>query len=217
MHVGIIADGNGRWAERRGLPRVEGHEAGAANISKVVDALEGKVDYLTLFGFSTENWNRPKEEVDALFGIMERYLVGPLGDMYLDKGMRFHHFGSREGLPEGLLRALDKLRIQTRNNGNMHIGFCLNYGSRFEIEAAARLWKNHENFSFRDCLNSHMFPDVDLIVRTGGEQRLSNFLLYQSAYAEIYFTQTLFPDLDKEELDIVLAWYKSRKRTFGKV
>ena len=213
VNIGIIADGNGRWAESRGLPRVRGHEAGAENIKGIIACLKGKADYLTLYGFSTENWNRSREEVNHLFRIMEEHVNGVLLEWCIENGIRLYHFGSRDRLPEGLLNAMDRARMLTSRNRKMHVGFCLDYGAREEIENAARLYDG--NLRFQDYLYTYSFPDVDLIIRTGGEHRLSNFLLYQSAYAEIYFTDTLFPDLGEKELMRILDWFKSRRRTFG--
>ena len=214
MNIGIIADGNGRWAEKRGLSRVKGHEAGAENIKRVVGYLKGKTEYLTLYGFSTENWNRSQEEIAHLFRLMIERVDGDLLKWCLDEGIRLYHFGRRDKLPESLLCAIDRAVILTSRNGEMHVGFCLDYGSRDEIENAARWYGGTGNF--HNYLYTCTFPDVDLVIRTGGEHRLSNFLLYQSAYAEIYFTETLFPDLGEKELEYILSWFQSRKRTYGR-
>lgn len=210
MHLGIIADGNGRWAEKRNLPRWEGHEAGASNVKEIVEVLKGRVEYLTLFGFSTENWNRSTNEVRHLFRIMEQYVDGPYLDYCLGHNIRIYHFGRKDRIPQSLKNAIDKAVELTKGNNSMHIGFCLDYGSREELTNAA------SRGSIENYLYTNPFPDVDLIIRTGGEHRLSNFLLWQSAYAEIYFSDTLFPDLNKEELDGVLSWFKSRERKFGR-
>lgn len=213
MNVGIVADGNGRWAERRGLPRTVGHGVGTSSVERVVFYLKGKVTHLVLYGFSTENWNRPEAEVVFLFELMEESVRGRLLQRCLSEGVRLYHFGRRDRLPVSLLQAVDRAVSLTEDCKEMHVGLCLDYGARDEIERAAQ---KYSGGSFSSYLDTWSFPDVDLIIRTGGEHRLSNFLLYQSAYAELYFTDTLFPDLAGEELERILSWYGSRVRKFGR-
>ncbi len=212
MNIGIVADGNGRWAEQKGLSRAAGHQAGADNVEEVVSYLNGKTDYLILYGFSTENWSRPKEEVDGLFRIMKDNVDGKLLVRCMREGIRLYRFGRRDRLSSDFLKAIDYAIAFTSMNKSMQVGFCLDYGAKDEIVSAALRYSGGD---FSSYLATYPFPDVDLIIRTGGEHRLSNFLLYQSAYAEIYFTDTLFPDLGEEELKSILDWFSLRTRTFG--
>lgn len=214
--VAIVADGNGRWATARGLPRIEGHRAGAENIENIVKYLLNKgIGYVILYGFSTENWGRSGEEIAGLFGIIEEYL----GDAKFIKrciknGVRIFHMGRRDRLPKSMMDVVDRLAILTEDNEKINVGICLDYGSRDELEMAARSVRDFGG-KLADYLYSGDFPDVDLVIRTGGEKRLSNFMLYQSAYAELYFTDVYFPDLNAKELDKALDWYYTRVRTKG--
>jgi len=206
MHIGIIADGNGRWAERRGLPREKGHRVGADNVSTIASYLLDKTDYLSLYGFSTENWNRNPDEVQKLFDIMETCVNGRLLRWCEEHKVRLYHFGRRDRLPKKLLLGIDNAiaatRLATGRQTRLHVSLCLDYGYRDEVD--------------REAVTTTEFPDVDLIIRTGGEHRLSNFLLYQSAYAEIFFTKVLFPDLKGKTLHRILEWYHTRTRKFGR-
>ncbi|MBM4453571.1 MAG: isoprenyl transferase [Chloroflexi bacterium] len=223
-HVAIIMDGNGRWAQKRGLPRLEGHKQGGLNARRVVETfLEYRVPYLTLYAFSTENWNRPKEEVQGLFRLLEEKLDE--GDeVAREKKIRVRHLGNLEGLPQKIQKRIREAVEQTKNNTGMTLCLAFNYGGRDEIVQAARRMvsdklnvKKINETTFSKYLYSEDIPDPDLIIRTGGEMRLSNFLTWQSAYAEIYFTPVLWPDFDKKEIEKALATYSKRQRRFGHV
>jgi undecaprenyl diphosphate synthase len=201
MHIGIIADGNGRWASSKGYSREWGHRAGADNVPKIVKSLMGKTDYLSLYGFSTENWSRSQLEVTKLFEIMYTCVNGELLKFCESNNIRIYHFGRRDRLPFDLLASIDRATARTSQNTKMHVAMCLDYGYRDEVQ--------------REEITSLIFPDLDLVIRTGGEHRLSNFMLYQAAYAEIYFTRILFPDLNSQALRTILRWYNSRMRKFG--
>ena len=221
-HIAIIMDGNGRWANRRGLPRLVGHRRGADTAKQIVDILlDYGIPYVTLYAFSTENWSRPREEIDGLFQILEERL---------DEGVKFaresqirvRYLGKPDGLPR---RVQDKVRQAlelTQNGSRMTLNLAFNYGGRSEIvEAVRRLIldgipaEEINEAVFSQYLYTAGIPDPDIIIRTGGEMRLSNFLSWQSAYAEIYFTPVLWPDFDKKELDKALIAYSQRQRRFG--
>ena len=208
-HVAVIMDGNGRWAEARGLPRSKGHEAGERALFDVVEgALEAGVRYLSAYAFSTENWSRPEEEVDFLMGFNRRLLRQRRDDMN-ERNVRIRRIGRREGVPQDVLDEFDAAEEATHSNTRLDLMVCFNYGGRAEIEDAA------EKGSIPDNLYASDVPDVDLLIRTSGEMRLSNFLLWQSAYAELYFTETLWPDFKREALWEALKDFASRDRRFG--
>jgi len=221
-HVAIIMDGNGRWAKRRHLPRLAGHKEGADNARRVVEVfLEYGIPYLTIYAFSTENWRRPATEVQVLFRLLEEKL-GEGIRVAIEKGIRIRHLGKLDGLPPRVQGGIERAIELTRGNSRMTLSLAFNYGGRDEIvEAARRLML--ENISphnlDENLLSQHLYtsgiPDPDLIIRTGGEMRLSNFLTWQAAYAEIYFTPTAWPDFDQEEIDKALAAYSKRQRRFG--
>lgn len=221
-HVAIIMDGNGRWAEQRGLPRIAGHREGAKVAQQVVELfIKYQIPYLTLYAFSTENWNRPRDEVQALFQLLEEKLDEGIS-YAMEKGIRLYHLGKLDGLSARVREKIKKALDLTRDN--CQIGLCLafNYGGRDEIiQAVRRLVSENVPVSriseslFSQYLYSAGIPDPDLVIRTGGERRLSNFLTWQSAYAEIYFTPVLWPDLNKEEIDRALIDYSQRQRRFG--
>ncbi|MBM3172514.1 MAG: di-trans,poly-cis-decaprenylcistransferase [Chloroflexi bacterium] len=224
QHVAIIMDGNGRWAQQRGLSRLEGHKQGGLNARRVVETfIEYKVPYLTLYAFSTENWNRPREEVEGLFRLLEEKLDE--GDeVAREKKITVRHLGRLEGLPRKIQRRIEEAVEQTKRNTGMTLCLAFNYGGRDEIvQATQRMMsdkvdaKKITEATFRKYLYSEGIPDPDLIIRTGGEMRLSNFLTWQSAYAEIYFTPVLWPDFDKKEIEKALAAYSKRQRRFGQV
>ena len=223
-HIAIIMDGNGRWAKKRGLPRTAGHAAGAETFRKVATYCKDiGLDYLTVYAFSTENWKRPKEEVDAIMRLLEKYLGEAIEKMERD-GIRLQFFGDTSVLSprlRSLIRETDE--ITTRIRG-FQANICLNYGGRDEIVRAARLWAERVKAGkagelteegFSSLLYSSGIPDPELLIRPGGEQRLSNFLLWQSAYTEFYFTDTLWPDFDGAEIDRAIAAYQGRERRFG--
>ena len=220
-------DGNGRWAAKRGLPRPAGHKAGADNLRKIMDACRNRgIKYATFFAFSTENWKRPKEEVDALMRLFYDYLDE--ADRFTGKKARIMFLGSKEPFPEKLRERMIKLEKNSAGYDSMTIMFAMNYGGRDDIlYAAKRLAQlcadgditpyDIDEKTFSGMLYTGSAPDADLIIRSSGEQRLSNFLLWQSAYAEFYFTDTLWPDFNEKELKKALDSFASRSRRFGGV
>jgi undecaprenyl diphosphate synthase len=224
QHVGIIMDGNGRWAQEHGLPRIEGHRAGTENIRRVLQACgEFGIKVVTIYAFSTENWYRPREEVRGLMGILERVLETEVRNMH-EQGVKLRHIGELQGLPENLRAAVVDAIELTKNNDRLTLNVAFNYGGRSEIvRAVRRLLEEQVRPEEVDegLLGRYLYtaglPDPDLIIRTGGEMRLSNFLIWQSAYAEYYSTPTFWPDFDKEELDKALHAYAQRERRFGRL
>lgn len=223
-HIAIIMDGNGRWATERGLPRAAGHRAGAENIRRVIERFaEHDVRYVTLFAFSTENWNRPASEVSVIFQLIDRFLQRELDNMQRDN-VRIRHFGHLEQLPAALAVRVKEAVAVTRENDGLMLNICLSYGSRDEIVTAIQRIAEEgipaEEID-EEAVSSHLLtgglPDPDLVIRTAGEQRISNFLLWQSAYAELYFTSAYWPDFGREDVDLALAEYGRRKRKFGKL
>ena len=210
-HVAAIMDGNGRWAEQRGLRRSEGHEAGERALFDVVEgALEIGIRYLSAYAFSTENWTRPEDEVEFLMNFNRRLLRQRRDDMN-DRNVRIRRIGRRVPVPEDVLAEFDAAEELTRDNTRMDLLVCFNYGGRAELEDAAAAGSIPDNLYAPDV------PDVDLMIRTSGEIRVSNFLLWQSAYAELYFTETLWPDFDRHALADAVRDYAGRDRRFGGV
>ncbi|HEX2049682.1 MAG TPA: polyprenyl diphosphate synthase [Actinomycetota bacterium] len=208
-HVAIIMDGNGRWAEARGLPRTRGHVAGEQALFDVVEgALEAGIRYLSVYAFSTENWSRPRAEVDFLLGF-NRALLRQRRDHLHQRGVRIRRVGRREPVPDDVLDEFTHAEALTARNDRLDLLVCFNYGGRAELVDAARAGSIPDNLYAPDV------PDVDLLIRTSGEKRLSNFLLWQSAYAELYFTDALWPDFDRRALFEALADYARRRRRFG--
>ncbi|HAP54888.1 MAG: polyprenyl diphosphate synthase [Spirochaetia bacterium] len=223
LHIGIIMDGNGRWATKRGLPRTEGHRQGLEAAKRIVAACSDRgVSYLSLYTFSTENWKRTTEEVGFLMGLIKTHLAAEL-DFYRRNRIKLIHSGNRSGLPADILREIDKTVSDTSAFPGMVVNLAINYGGRDELlRAIGRLGSAKEaargSLTEKDIasvLDHPEMPDPDLIIRTGGETRLSNFLLWQSAYSELYFTDRLWPDFDEEALDKALADFRSRDRRFG--
>ena len=224
VHVAIIMDGNGRWAKQRGMPRLEGHRVGVDCIQRVLETLGTQgVKYVTLYAFSTENWNRPQEEVAGLLDILQEALQQQALALH-ENNVRIFHIGKLDRLSLGLQKAVDQVQEMTSANTGINLNVAFDYGGRDEIlESVKRILHDgipaerldQETFS-RYLYTAHC-PDPDLIIRTGGEQRISNFLLWQSAYSEYYTTPTLWPDLDSAELEQVLESYGSRQRRFGRV
>ena len=225
-HIAIILDGNGRWAKRRGLPRTAGHAVGAENFRKIATYCKNiGVEYLTVYAFSTENWSRPQGEVAAIMKLLGKYLQEAIDTMERDH-IRMKVFGDIQALSPELQALVAKTdEISTHYEG-FQANICLNYGGRDEILRAARRYA--EDFHagcagelteelFSSYLDSAGIPDPDLLIRPGGEQRISNFLLWQCAYAEFYFTDVLWPDFDEKELDKAIAVYQSRDRRYGRV
>jgi undecaprenyl diphosphate synthase len=225
-HVAVIMDGNGRWAERRGLERSEGHRAGVEAVRAVTRAArERGIRWLTLYAFSSENWNRPRSEVEALMRLPEEYFASELEEA-IRNGVRIRHIGRRDRLPPNVRRSLDEAVARTAHGTQMQLVFAISYGGRGEIvDAARRLLRDHElrhldpdaldEKSFGAYLDDPDLPDVDLLVRTGCEHRISNFLLWQSAYAELHFSDKLWPDFGPEDLAGALRDYQARERRFG--
>ena len=223
-HVAIIMDGNGRWAVTRGLSRSEGHRAGTENVRRTIEAFaRAGVKYLTLFAFSTENWERPTGEVDSLISIF-RDVIGPESENLHRQGVRIRHLGSLQRLPQDLRGAIESSIELTSDNDGLTLSVAFNYGSRTEILDAVRQMMADglepgevTESSFASYLYTSDLPDPDLIIRTAGEMRLSNFLLWQAAYAEFYSTAALWPDFDEIEVHKALDAYSRRSRKFGRL
>lgn len=228
VHVAIIMDGNGRWAKARGLPRTAGHKRGADAVRRVVEsALELGVSYLTLFGFSAENWQRPVTEVRDLMGLLRYYLEREVAELARE-GVRFRVIGERSRLPVETVNLIEAAERTTASNTRLTLVIALSYGSRQEIVAAAQALATEcvagrltpadiDQSSFAARLFTNDIPDPDLLIRTSGEQRISNFLLWQMAYTELVFTDTLWPDFGRAELASAIATYRSRDRRYGVV
>ena len=225
-HVGIIMDGNGRWAKKRFLPRVAGHRAGMENVKRIIRcASDTGIRVLTLYAFSTENWKRPKEEVAALMSLLLEYLRRELDEMH-KKGVVVCTIGDIAGLPQDVQDLLNASYEKTKNNTGMILNLALNYGARTEISRAVRQIAQKcvagdldvcdiDDHIIADHLYTRSVPDPDLIIRTSGEQRISNFLLYQIAYSEFYFTDTYWPDFKEPQFLEALREYQTRQRRYG--
>jgi undecaprenyl diphosphate synthase len=223
-HVAIIMDGNGRWAQERGLSRQKGHRAGAENIRRVIRGMgERGVEVLTLYAFSTENWTRPRKEVSALIRLIPRFIKSELKELH-ENGVRLVHIGKLDALDEKIKAQVEDAIELTKNNTRMTVALAFNYGGRAEIVDAVQRIVGDDVPVRRideDLLSSYLYTspigDPDLIVRTGGEMRLSNFLLWQAAYAEFFSTPAYWPDFDDAQMDAALEAYASRVRRFGAV
>jgi undecaprenyl diphosphate synthase len=225
-HVAIIMDGNGRWAKQRHLPRALGHKQGAEAVRRAVEASrELGVEFLTLYAFSSENWKRPADEVDDLMGLLRLYLRSEVAELKRN-GVRIRFIGSRARLSKDVLDLIDHSEITTQENNALTLVIALNYGAQAEIVEACRdIARKVKDGSVaieaisEDMVASHLFttgiPDPDLIIRTSGEQRLSNFLLWQAAYSEFVFLDCLWPDFDKAEMESALSQYHARDRRYG--
>jgi undecaprenyl diphosphate synthase len=218
-HIAIVMDGNGRWATRRFLPRVAGHKQGIESLRRCVKACADRgVGVLTVFAFSSENWNRPVEEVSGLMDLMVIALGREVPKLSQD-GVRLHFVGERGGLSEKIAAGLVQAEAATAHNTRLVLNVCFNYGGRWDIaRAAAQLAARGEPLteaSLDAAMALSHVPDPDLFIRTGGEQRLSNFLLWQSAYSELYFSDRLWPEFDEAALDEAIAAYRRRERRFG--
>ncbi|MGQ9628458.1 MAG: isoprenyl transferase [Anaerolineae bacterium] len=224
QHVAIIMDGNGRWAQARGLPRLMGHRAGTENIRRVLEAcVEFGIKILTIYAFSTENWGRPEPEVKGLLRILSEVIEREVQNLHKN-GVQLRHIGRLEGISEDLQKKVRDAIELTKNNDRLILNVAFNYGGRAEIlDAARRLIAERvgpeevDEETFTRYLYTGGLPDPDLIIRTAGEMRLSNFLIWQAAYAEYYSTPTYWPDFDREELYKALVAYSQRKRKFGLV
>ncbi len=221
-HIAIIMDGNGRWARRRGLPRIYGHKRGADRVRNIVEVCRQLgVPVLTLYAFSDENWGRPKEEISFLMGMLGDFLRSEIATMK-SNDIRFRTIGRIERLPKTAQKWVEKASAETAENRGMVLNLALSYGGRGEIleavkrmEAAGGIPGDLREEHLSAHLDTAGLPDPDLIIRTSGEQRISNFLLWQAAYAELYFTEVLWPDFDEKELLQALADYQGRQRRFG--
>ncbi len=225
-HVAIIMDGNGRWAKRRGLPRVAGHRRGADSVRMAIEAAsEHGIRHLTLFGFSSENWRRPAGEIGELMGLLRHYLRAELAELHAN-GIRLRVVGDRARLPDDIVVMIRSAEDRTRANARLDLTIALSYGGRAEIAAAARrlaedvaagrmLPSEIDEDAFAARLWTAGLPDPDLLVRTSGEKRISNFLLWQCAYAEFVFTDTLWPDFGKTDFADAVAEFRRRDRRFG--
>ena len=226
-HVAVIMDGNGRWAERRGLSRLEGHKRGKDSVRAVVETSRRLgIPYLSLFAFSTENWQRPRREVSGLMRLLRHYLRTELGRLMKNE-VRLVAIGDLDRLPEVVRRDLEETIEATRGNERLTVGFCVSYGGREDIVQAARQLacevqagrlrpEDIDAAVFARRLGTSAFPDPDLLIRTSGEMRISNFFLWQMAYAEIYVTDILWPDFGEREFLTALAHYQRRERRFGR-
>lgn len=223
-HIAIIMDGNGRWALQRGLPRLAGHRAGTENLRRIIEAfIEFGIQYLTIYAFSTENWGRPPEEVQGLMHLVEDVIDRELQELH-DQGVQLHHLGRLNGLDPILREKVIQAVEYTRDNSKLILNIAFNYGGRDEIVCAIQHMIRDgipaEQIT-EELVSRYLFtskaPDPDLIIRTSGELRGSNFLIWQGAYSEWYFTPTFWPDFDKEQLRLALEEYAHRQRRYGKV
>ena len=228
VHVAIIMDGNGRWASARGLPRTEGHRRGAESVRAVIKAASSAgVEYLTMFGFSSENWQRPSGEVMDLMGLLRLYLRKELAELH-KQGVRFRVIGDRSRLAQDIQDLIETAETRTRANVGLNFVLALSYGGRAEIVDTARALAQKvkrgeldpadiDEQLFASSLETADIPDPDLLIRTSGEQRISNFLLWQTAYTEFVFTDTLWPDFRADEFEAALSVFRSRERRYGSV
>ncbi|MGB1077246.1 MAG: isoprenyl transferase [Bdellovibrionales bacterium] len=228
-HVAIIMDGNGRWAKSRGLPRTAGHKQGVEAARRAVRAAgDFKIPYLTLFGFSTENWNRPKEEVSELMRLLRYYLKSETADLHKN-GVKLQVIGHRQALDDDIVKLINHAEDLTKDNTNLNLCIALNYGGRQEIlhtakklvedqlEKGEALSQDEIEEAFSSRLMTAGIPDPDILIRTSGEKRISNFLLWQCAYTELVFVDALWPDFTKEDLERAMLEFQSRDRRFGGV
>jgi undecaprenyl diphosphate synthase len=214
-YVAIITDGNGRWAKARGLPVGEGHRAGADNLKvRLRDAGELGVEELTVYSFSTENWSRPEDEVLGLMALFAERIVEETPELH-DNGVRMRFIGRRDGVEPALVERMEWAEALTHGNDSITLFVAFNYGGRAEIVDAARHFEGGDEDDFRKLLYAPEMHDPDLIIRTSGERRLSNYLLWQAAYAELVFRDELWPDFDRAAFEASLAEYDARRRRFG--
>lgn len=228
QHIAIILDGNGRWAKKKGMPRNYGHAQGSKNVERICeDAYKMGVKYLTVYAFSTENWKRPQDEVNALMNLLRNYMKTCLKTAEKNR-MRVRVIGDKTALDEDIRNRIAELEEATKNNDGLNFQIALNYGSRDEMVRAMKKLcldckdgkvdvESIDESLFEKYLDTHDIPDPDLMIRTSGEQRLSNYLLWQLAYSEFYFTDVLWPDFTKEELVKAIEYYNGRDRRFGGV
>lgn len=225
-HIAVVMDGNGRWAQKRGMPRTFGHSAGSETFQKDAEYLSDLgIEYFTVYAFSTENWKRPPEEVQEILRLLEKYLHKAIREMR-EKNIRLQFFGDLTPFSQELRALIDETNAISRTTTGMLVSVCLNYGGRAELVRAARLLAEQcvagtlspediDERRFSGYLYSADIPDPDLMIRPGGEMRLSNFLLWQNAYTEFYFSDVLWPDFDERQMDAAILAYQQRKRRFG--
>ena len=214
-HVAIITDGNGRWAQQRGLPVADGHQAGADTVkARLRDAADLGIRELTVYSFSTENWSRPDDEVGALMAMFAQRILGETPEL-LEQGVRMRFLGRREGVDPDLVRLMEWAEAETAHNDRITLFVAFNYGGRAEILDAARGFTGSTEEEFRARLYAPDMHDPDVLIRTSGEQRISNYLLWQCAYSELVFTPVLWPDFSRADLEAALAEYDARARRFG--
>ncbi len=225
-HVAIIMDGNGRWASRQSLPRIEGHRRGVASVRRVTEECARLgIEQLTLYCLSSENWKRPQGELDFLMHLLEQYMIEER-TLIMEQNIRVVVIGRREGIPSATLEEMDRTISMTAGNGGMRLCLAINYGGRGEIADAVRSIANDvrdggldaatiDEETIEERLYTASMPDPDLLIRTAGEQRISNFLLWQSSYAEIWFTEKCWPEFEESDLHEALAWFTTRDRRFG--
>ena len=226
QHIAIIMDGHGRWAQKRHMPRTVGHAKGAAGVRELVELSAHKgVKYLTLFAFSTENWSRPEEEVFTLMSLFLQYLEKELKNLS-QAGVRLQVIGDVTGFAQELQERIAEAVKATAGNGGIVLTVAANYGGQWDIVQAVQRWqaanpqvdaRSLTQEQLAKFLSTAHMPDPDLLIRTGGEQRISNFLLWQVAYAELYFTDVLWPEFDAAQLELALDWYQTRQRRFGRI
>lgn len=224
VHIGIIMDGNGRWATKRGLPRIAGHKEGVKALRKTIKAAQKYgVKYITLYSFSTENWKRPEKEVKFLFNLIEANLRIE-GETLHENNVKVGFIGKRKNLPESFRQTMKNIETLTKKNSGVNLIFAINYGGKQEIIEAVKkiIGKKYKKKEITENLLSKFLhtagiPDPDIIIRTAGEKRLSNFLIWQASYAEFYFTKTLWPDFSEEDFLKALLDYRKRKRKFGDI
>ena len=223
VHVALIMDGNGRWAEEKGLDRTEGHVQGASNLPTIVTKFgEYGVKYVTLYAFSTENWARPESEVENILKLLLHSIDSELENLHR-QGVKIVHLGDKSTLPEEISQAISRSEQVTKNNSKIILSVAFSYGGRSEIVQAVRKIisqgikiENIDERLFEKYLTTYGIPDPDIIVRTAGEMRLSNFLIWQSAYSEYYFTDVLWPDFGEDDVELVIETFSRRSRRFGK-
>lgn len=226
QHIAIIMDGNGRWAQNKNLARREGHKEGVKTLKKIVKyAADTDISSLTVYAFSTENWKRPKAEVDFLLALLKRTMRNEINEL-LDNGVRVNFLGRKENLSKKLIQEIEYIENKSKKNKRLTLNIAFNYGGRAEIvDATKKILLESKNGNidideldeekFSSYLYKSEYKDIELLIRTGGDKRLSNFLLWQSAYAELYFTDKYWPDFDEAELDAALEDFRNRERKFG--
>ena len=221
-HIAFIMDGNGRWAKKRLMPRTYGHKKGVEALEKVLDACKEKgITYVSVYAFSTENWNRPEQEINALFNMITEFTDTRL-DKYVDSGVRVVFMGDTSVLPQKTQKSINTIIEKTKNNNTLVFNICLNYSGRQEIlYAVNKLLKGNKKVVTEEEFKTYMFskdiPDPDIIVRSSGEMRLSNFMLYEAAYSEFVFLDELWPDFNSKTVDKILDIYQNRDRRFGAI